>query len=294
MMNIQSVGIMSPGDMGHAVGRALGAADLEVIACLKERSERTRSLAASAGICEVADLETLARQADVILSILVPSEAASAAEAMADAIRNTGSSPVFVDCNAIAPSTANQICETITKAGGRFIDGGIIGGPPGPNEITRLYVSGPNDRLLQELDGHGIAVRQLGGQVGRASGIKMCYASLTKGAAALNTAALLTAQSLGLSDELHQELEESQTARLQSMQSIRGLSAKAFRWVGEMEEIAKTYAEAGVTSHFHEGAADVFRTIAESEIGHERPETIDQSRTLAETIRLLARGPRKP
>lgn len=292
-MSIKSIGIMSPGDMGHAIGRALGAADFDVIACLKGRSERTQRLAASAGIREVTDLDTLARQADVILSILVPSEAVVAAENMAEAIRNTGSTPVYVDCNAIAPSTADQIGHIITRAGGRFIDGGIIGGPPGPKEVTRLYVSGPDDDQLQELDGHGIMVRQLGGEVGRASGIKMCYASLTKGTAALNTAALLTAQSLGLSDELYRELEESQTARLQSMQSIRGLSAKAFRWVGEMEEIAKTYAEAGVTSHFHDGAAEVFRAIAESEIGHERPETLDQSRTLNETIRLLAKGPRE-
>ncbi len=143
---------------------------------------------------------------------------------------------------------------------------------------------------MESLDGDALKVRALGGSVGRASTMKMCYASLTKATAALNTAALLAAESLGLSSELREEMEESQADRLKSMQSIKGLSAKAFRWIGEMEEIAATYEEAGVTPHFHQGAAEVFKLIADSDIGHERPETIDTGRSLEETIQILSRG----
>jgi hypothetical protein len=131
-------------------------------------------------------------------------------------------------------------------------------------------------------------VRLLGGAIGRASGIKMCYAALTKGTSALYAALLTTAAALGLADELRAELEESQSDALRSMQGLTGVPAKAFRWVGEMEEIAATFASVGVTPRLHLGAADVFTMIAESPLGHERPETLDRSRTLAQMIAILA------
>ncbi len=289
-MAIETVAIMSPGDMGHSVGRALRESGLDVAVCLAGRSARTRCLSGEAALREVPDLETLVQEADLILSILVPSESVPAAEKVAAAMRITCTAPAYADCNAISPGTARQVDAVITGAGGRYIDAGIIGGPPGPDEVTRFYASGPHESVLSVLDGRGILVRQLGGDTGRASGIKMCYASLTKGTAALHAAALITAESLGLSQNLYTELGESQAAKLKAMQNIRGLSAKAFRWVGEMEEIARTYEEAGVTPYFHLGAANICRIIADSSIGHERPETIDSNRTLEQTINLLAEG----
>jgi 3-hydroxyisobutyrate dehydrogenase-like beta-hydroxyacid dehydrogenase len=140
---------------------------------------------------------------------------------------------------------------------------------------------------MTALNDRGINVRELGQDIGRASGMKMLYASLTKGTAALNAAALMAAEALGLSQELATELEESQSQRFRAMLSVTGLSAKALRWVGEMEEIAATYAGAGMPPSFHLGAAEVFRLIAESPIGHERPETIDPHRSLAETVSIL-------
>ena len=102
-MRIETVAILSPGDMGHAVGRALREHGLRVISHLEGRSERTRELAHRAGIAGVASLEDLVREADVVLSILVPSEAAGVAESVADAIRATGADTVFADCNAVSP-----------------------------------------------------------------------------------------------------------------------------------------------------------------------------------------------
>jgi len=218
----------------------------------------------------------------------VPDKTIPLARQVAASIKRTGTQPPYADCNAIAPNTSKQIDEIISNAGGRYIDAGIIGGPPSQDEETRFYASGPHEDILTQLDGYGILVRPMGGEVGRASGIKMCYASVTKGTAALHAAVLTTAESLGLSRELLKELEESQGQRLQAMESIKTLSAKAFRWVGEMEEIAATYESAGVTPHFHQGAAEIFRMIADSPIGDERPETIDRNRSLEETVAIFA------
>ena len=274
--------------MGHSVGRCLLEGGFDVATCLTGRSERTRTLTEAAGIRDEPDLDNLVRETDLILAILVPDQALTLAGLVAEVMNRTGSSPAYADCNAVSPDTARAIGRIITGAGGRFIDAGIIGGPPGADEKTRFYASGPHEAILTQLDGHGILVRPLGGEVGRASGIKMCYASVTKGTSALHAAALTAAEVMGLGEELLAEFAESQAPRLKAMGGVNSLSAKAFRWIGEMREIAATYEQAGVSPGFHEGAEHIFRLIAESPIGHERPETVDRDRTLEETVAIFA------
>lgn len=292
-MQVRRIAILSPGEMGHSVGRCLLAGGFDVATCLTGRSERTRTLTAAAGIRDEPDLDELVRDTDLILAILVPDQALAFAGQVAEVMNRTGSSPAYADCNAVSPDTAREIGRVITGAGGRFIDAGIIGGPPGADEKTRFYASGPYEAILTQLDGHGILVRPLGGEVGRASGIKMCYASVTKGTSALHAAALTAAEVMGLGEELLAEFAESQSQRLKAMDGVNSLSAKAFRWIGEMQEIAATYEQTGVSSGFHEGAEHIFRLIAESPIGHERPETVDRDRTLEETVAIFAEEVRR-
>ena len=288
-MAVKTVAILSPGDMGHAVGRALGEHGLEVITCLHGRSERTRGLAQQAGIRDVPSLKEVVSEADLVLSILVPAEAANLARQVAEALRVTDANAAFADCNAVSPQTAETMNDVIGQAGGRFIDGSIIGGPPGRGTPPRLYVSGPHAAIMSELDGKGIDVRPMGDAIGRASGIKMCYAALTKGTAALYTALLTAAELLGLSDELRSEFESSQPEAYELMEArVPGLAAKAFRWVGEMEEIAATFDHVGVTPYIHQGAAEVFRSLSETPFALETPETMGGERTLAQTVWVLA------
>ena len=289
-MPLKTIAILSPGDMGHAVGRALRDHGLDVTTCLQGRSERTRNLARQANIRDVPSPEELLRQADLVLSILVPAEAVKVVQRIADALRVTGVHTPFADCNAISPQTAQRMNTIITSAGGRFIDGSIIGGPPGGGAPPRFYVSGPYADIVSDLDGKGIAIRPIGDAIGRASGIKMCYAAMTKGTTALYVAQLTAALALGLSDELRAELEYSQTDVLKRMEGgIPRLPAKAFRWIGEMEEIAATFNHVGVTPLFHQGAAEVFRLLSETPFAAESPETIDRGRTLAQTVSAVAR-----
>ena len=292
-MKVRRIAILSPGEMGHSVGSCLLAGGFDVATCLTGRSERTRTLTAAAGIRDEPDLEFLVRDTDLILAILVPDQALALARQVAEVLNRIGSSPAYADCNAVSPDTAREIDRVITGTGGRFIDAGIIGGPPGVGEKTRFYASGPYEAILTQLDGHGILVRPLGGEVGRASGIKMCYASVTKGTSALHAAALTAAEVMGLGEELLAEFAESQAPRLKAMGGVNSLSAKAFRWIGEMREIAATYEQAGVSPGFHEGAEHIFRLIAKSPIGHERPETVDRNRTLEETVAIFAEEARR-
>ena len=284
-MALDKVAILSPGAMGHAVGRVLAEHGVDIMTCLAGRSERTHRLASAAGFKEMPTLEDLVCEADLVLSILVPVDAEAIAYQLASALKATGTQPYIADCNAISPMRSAKIETIIQSAGGRFIDASIIGPPPGQGAPPRFYVSGTHAAVMLPLDGKGIAVKSLGEITGRASGIKMCYAALTKGTSTLQVALLTAAESMGLTEELRQELAYSQAATLQSMEStIPRLPSNAHRWVGEMEEIASTFAKVGVTSHFHLGAAAIYRLLQATSFANESPETIDPDRTLTRTI----------
>ena len=243
-----TVGILSPGDMGHTVGDVLCQNDLRVITCLQGRSQRTQQLAEKAGIEDVPTYSQLVTEADLILSIMVPAQAMSAASSVAEALQQADTSLTYADCNAIAPQTVRKLGDVITAAGGTFVDASIIGPPPRNPGATRFYASGPNLDTFSTLNDYGLDIRPLGDEVGLASAIKMCYASLTKGLTALCTELLTAAQVLGVSDALTAEFQLSQSALFERMENgLPGMPPKARRWIGEMEEISATFAHVGLT-----------------------------------------------
>ena len=287
-MSVHTVAILSPGDMGSGVGFALGQNDIDVITCLRGRSNRTRQLAADAHFRDIPTLGLLVEQADLILSILVPDQAVTVALQVAAAMRSSGKHALYADCNAVSPQTTRKIESIITEAGGQYVDGGIIGGSPTRGTPPRFYVSGEHTDIVAELDGKGITVKPIGEEVGRASGIKMCYAALTKGTSTLQAALLSAAESMNLTDELIAEFEFSQPAALKQMSNgISRLPPNAHRWIGEMLEIASTFDHLGVTPSFHQGAAEMYRLLSRTPYASETPENADKSRSTRDTIRAV-------
>ena len=284
-MTKQCVAVISPGDMGHAVGRVLGENGNNVITCLAGRGEASRQRAKTANMRDAGSLEAMVSEADLILSIMPPESAEDAANQVAAAMQATGKKPPYADCNAISPDTTKRIGKVITAAGALYIDAGIIGPSPGRGSPPRFYTSGPDIAPIQTLDGHGIKIVPIGDEIGRASGIKMVYAALTKGTTTLHTAVLTTAETLGLGDVLRAELQQSQKPAWEAMQkSVPFLPADSGRWIREMEEIAQTFESAGVTPHFHLGAAAVHRTLAKTPYAAETRATLDKSRTVEEAV----------
>ncbi len=289
MVQSRTIGVVSMGDMGHAVARTLKDGGHDVATALDGRSERTRALAQQAGISDARSLGALVARSEIILSIMPPAAATGFAREVAREIGSNGAGRIFVDCNAIAPDTSRDIGNIISQTGAAFVDGGIIGFPPGRRAPTRLYVSGPQADTIVPLAQPDMLIRNLGAEVGAASGIKMCYAALTKGTMTLDTLVLLGARALGLSGPLLEELSESQPGPLERMQrSVPWLAADSTRWVGEMEEIAKTFAGAGLTPLMHEGAAEVFRLLARSTLAEETRENADRTRSLDDAVEAFA------
>ncbi len=288
-MQIQTVGIFSPGDMGGAIAAVLNQNGLRTVAALNDRSQRTQQLAIAAKVENVGTLENLVAESDAILSVLVPSTAVEAAKQVALAIKQVGKNILYADCNAIAPEKVKTIEPIIEMAGGEFVDASIIGPPPRQPNRTRIYASGKQAEKLAQLRDYGLDIRVIGSSVGQASGLKMCYAALTKGLTAISTELLIAARRLNLDQELWQELSISQKELLELLnRQIPTMPPKAHRWVGEMEEIADTFGAVGLTKRTFEGAADIYRFVKETSLGKETPEGRDAERQLTDIIAILA------
>jgi 3-hydroxyisobutyrate dehydrogenase-like beta-hydroxyacid dehydrogenase len=241
-----SVAVLHPGEMGAAV--AAVARD-EVWWAPEGRSEATAERAREAGL-RPAPLDELLEQCDVVLSICPPHAALEVAQACS---RYRG---IYCDANAVSPETARKVARI---AGGDVVDGGIIGGPP-REPGTRLYLSGARAAEVAALfEGTALEPVVLGGDVGTASALKMCYAAWTKGSAALLFTVAEAAERLGLADELRAEWEHSIPGLVERLEgAARAADAKGWRWTGEMREIVATFRAAGVPGGFHEAAAETF------------------------------------
>jgi len=287
-LDVTTVAIVSPGDMGHTVGQRLREGGLRVITCLRGRGDHTRRLAEEAGIEDVRSYDDLVGEAQILLSIVPPAVAEDVAAVVGESLAKTGSDLLYADCNAISPQTARRIEQRITPAGGRFVDACIIGGPPQPDGSTRFYASGPFSRMFTALGEHGLSVVDMAGDIGDASALKMCYAALTKGLTAISAQLLAAARLLGIFEALEEELRASQGALYERItRGLPSMPARARRWVGEMEEIAATFAYVGLPRSTYLGAAEVLQLVGETPLADRLPE--DPPPTAAEVLEALSR-----
>jgi 3-hydroxyisobutyrate dehydrogenase-like beta-hydroxyacid dehydrogenase len=288
-VRFRNIGVMSPGDMGQAVAIQLKAEGFNVFCALEHRSERTHALAREAGLTDVGSLERLVGECDVVLSIMDPGAALQFAHEAADALSAGGRHTLIVDCNAIAPETARAIAAAVTGAGGRFLDAGIIGPPPRGGAKTNLFVSGPGAADLEQIAGPQIVVQAIGEGVAEACALKMCYGALTKGTQAIWLEVLIAAERLGVAGILETQLQRSQADRYHwVLGQFPSLPPKAYRWVPEMLEIAKTLNSVGMTPQTYQGAAEVYRFVAATPLGKETPENRDKALQGKDVVQRLA------
>lgn len=238
----------------------------------------------------------LVRQCSLILSVVPPRDAEATAQRIIDALSAScdRSEPLyFADLNAVAPSTCKRMAAWMDKSGVpvRFIDGCILGGPPRRKDeaergaVTaglsmvdgaswdrpRIPVSGPHS-LSTLPDGARLAsvlnLRSISPDIGAASGLKMCFAAMSKGFTALATQSYTTAARLGVAEELKREQSLLMPRHFEiAERSVPSMVPKAYRWVREMEEIALTmHEEGGWEKDMFNGVAGVYEAVAHHEI----------------------------
>jgi 3-hydroxyisobutyrate dehydrogenase-like beta-hydroxyacid dehydrogenase len=262
-MTTPVVAVIAPGMMGAAVAGRLVAHGLKVLTSLTGRSGETVQRARDAGLTAATDEEIAS--ADYFLSILPPGDAVSLAQRFAPLLTASNAKPIYVDCNAVSPQTAEKVAAVVTATGSPFVDAGIIGSPPPPKEGSgpRFYASGPQAGRFAELKQYGLDVRVLSGPLSAASAMKMSYAGITKGTQALGAVMMLAASRSGSADALFAELKGSQPQMLTYMQrALAMMPPKAYRWVAEMHEIADFVREDPAGHELYSGAAHFYEQIA--------------------------------
>ena len=256
-----TIGLLHPGEMGASVGAAACGNDMQVLWASEGRGPETRARAAEAGLTDVETLSALVERSRIILGVCPP----HAATEVARAVAGQRFSGTYVDANAVSPATVRDIQRIVETGGASFVDGGIIGPPALTPGTTRLYLSGTESARVAACFRRGpLEARVLDGPPGAASALKMAYAAWTKGSAALLIAIRTLAIHEGVDAALIREWELSQSGLPgRSAGAVRSNARKAWRFSGEMEEIADTFAATGLPDGFHRAAAEIYRRMTD-------------------------------
>lgn len=255
-----TIGVLHPGAMGAAVARAIASNGHDVGWCNANRSADTAHRAS--GLREFPTLLDLCTWANTIISVVPPHAAIATAREAA----GVGFRGVYVDANAISPATAATVRATVEQSGATYVDGGIIGPPPTEPAGSRLYLAGERASEVATLfEGSTFEAPILEGMGDfAASALKMVYAAWTKGSAAMLLATAETASNLGVLDALTSEWNHSAPEIAARYERTSGaVLPKAWRYVGEMLEIASTFEAVGQPGGFHDAAAKVYQRVAD-------------------------------
>lgn len=271
-MGKKTVSVLHPGEMGAAVGACLAAGGHRVLWVSASRSAATRERAQAGGFHGVSRLGEALAHSDIVLSVCPPHAAAR----LACEVAAGGFAGLYLDANAIAPQTAREVGEQVEAGGARFVDGGIVGPPPVQAGTSRLFLSGRDAPEIAALFAGGkLEPIVLEGAAGAASALKACYAAWTKGSIALLAAIRALAEHEGVTPALLEEWQRSQPGLARRSEGISTNAYKAWRWIGEMEEIAASFAAAGLPPGFHLAAADLYARL-EAFKGSGAPPALDE------------------
>jgi len=251
------IGLVNPGAMGATIGASLVRSGHEVLWVAADRSSATVERAEIAGLTAVEIMADLTAEVEGVVSVCPP----HAAKEVAESVLATGFEGTYLDANAVAPATASDLCSLI---GPGYVDGGIVGPPAIRAGTTRLYLSGTGAaRVAGWFAEPVLGVGVVNDQPTAASALKMCYAAYSKGSSALLLAVRALAEAEGVSDALLEEWSISQPDLPRRVEgTARGTSGKAWRFVGEMEEIAATFAAQGLPGGFHQAAAEIYARMS--------------------------------
>ena len=259
-MTNKTVALLHPGNMGTTIGVAAATSGARMVWVSEGRSKASHDRARDARLRDVKTITNAVNESEVILCVCPPDSALDLARDVAQH-RFKG---IYVDANAVSRATAQQICEIVTKAGANFVDGGIIGSPVKRSGTTRMYLSGEHAPEIAALFTDSMLdAKTIGAEPGAASALKVAYAAWTKCTDALLLAIRTFAATEGVDQPLLQEWAISQPdLERRSQQAAAVATPKAWRYVGEMKEIAATFEAAGLPAGFHSAAAELWERLA--------------------------------
>ncbi|MGW7620761.1 DUF1932 domain-containing protein [Streptomyces antimycoticus] len=252
-MDQPTVGILHPGSMGAAVAACAATSAAEVLWCETGRSTASVERAAQFGLTSVAALAELLDRSDIVISLCPP----AAAEDLARDVAGHRFAGVYVEANAINPTRVKRIA-VLHEHGATVVDGGVVGSPPVGGKTSTLYLSGPADateRIEALFAGTAVRTAVLGTEIGKASALKLAYASFQKTSRVLVALAVGMAREHGVDQELIEVASKRTDSYLSEPQYVAKTAARAWRWGPELKEAADALAAAGLPPEMLRAAA---------------------------------------
>ena len=270
----RTIGILYPGEMGAALGRALRARGRRVVTSLDGRSSQTHDRAADAGIQVLDSLEQVVEGSHLIVSLVSPAAALSSARMVA-ACCSARTNAIYVDANSISPITARQIAKIIERAELRFVDAAIHGPASRLHDLGRLFLSGRDAVAAARLLDGIATVHLLGDEPGRASAMKMFLGGMVKGIAALFVELSVASRNLGLHGDFLAHLTDAYPGIMTLInRTLATYPRHSTRRVEEIQELEATLRSLGVKPRVSTAARRTIDRLAESDL-HEYTQAID-------------------
>ncbi|XVV39771.1 DUF1932 domain-containing protein (plasmid) [Streptomyces sp. CA-100214] len=251
-MDQPTVGILHPGTMGAAVAACAATNAAAVLWCETERSPASVERATRFGLTPVDELAVLLERSDIVISLCPP----AAAEDLARAVAGHRFAGVYVEANAINPERTQRIAALLSHA--TVVDGGVVGSPPVGGKAPTLYLSGAasaTERIEALFAGTAVRTAVLGTEVGKASALKLAYASFQKTSRVLVALAVGMAREHGVDEELIEVASKRTDSYLSEPQYVAKTAARAWRWGPELEEAADALAAVGLPPEMLRAAA---------------------------------------
>ena len=273
-----TIGLLHPGEMGASVGASGRASGQRVLWASQGRGADTAARAAAAGLEDAGTVAALVGASDVVLSVCPPHAALDVARSVAGPLprplrgRQRG-------------GAGHRAHDRPDRRGGRRHLRGRRHHRPATRQAR--YAPGstcrarPPSASRRSSRGGPLEAIVLAGDLTAASAIKMAYAAWTKGSQALIMAVRALATAEGVDEALLAEWHRSQPdLPKRSENAAKGTARKAWRWVGEMDEIAATFAADGLPDGFHRAASELYRRMAIYKDAAAPPSMEDVAKTL--------------
>jgi 3-hydroxyisobutyrate dehydrogenase-like beta-hydroxyacid dehydrogenase len=258
-MSQQHIGFLHPGNMGISIAASAQNSGHLAYWVSDRRGEDTVRRASKYTLLETESIQQLAEKCAIIISVCPP----HAASEVAKQVLSTSFKGIFVDANAISPQRTKEIGVMMHDANVDFVDGGIIGGPAWDANETWLYLSGRKASLVADCFANGpLETEIIGEEIGKASALKMVFAAYSKGHTALLSAIVAASENLGVRKELENQWTRYDESMVESTHNrMQRVTAKAWRFAGEMEEIAETLASVDIPDGFHRASYEVYKRL---------------------------------
>ncbi|MFL2642384.1 MAG: NAD(P)-binding domain-containing protein [Dehalococcoidia bacterium] len=254
------IGLIGLGEMGSEIGRSFVKNKINVISVFEGRSKNSKERAMKYGIKDALSVQNFSKESDIVISVIPPDKALETAKLYSSFANKENQ--IYCDLNAISTMTAKKIKKLLDQRNLNYVDGSIMGGPPNEKYSPRVYLSGKLAKKILFLSGKGIEIITLTGSDFQASAMKMVYASITKGSKALVAGAFIVAKKNDVFQELIEELEYSEEYfHNVALKQVPSIKHKAYRWIGEMNEISSTFKDSGLTGGFHSESEKIYELI---------------------------------